>query len=213
MANRQEKLEQLAEAERRAKERQQFKAAQELESLRRTFKRINKSGDGKISVSDLQSELDFLGYSISAKDATQFVWEVDDDNDGGIDWDEFRSMFHRIRDDETGCEPRKMFNVVEFLMLDKNHSGSVDMDECLTLLWARYGKQKVEEKMADMKEANHPSLQADAANEKNVNFSFFAEIQRLCRKTQVLKPGATVVAKVVGLAAATDPKLAAATGY
>ncbi len=81
------------------------------------------------------------------------------------------------------------------------------MDECLTMLWGRYGKEKVEEKMAEMKAANHPSLQADAANEKSVNFSFFAEIQRLCRKTQILKPGATVVAKVAGLAAITDPKL------
>ena len=124
------------------------------------------------------------------------MWEVDDDNDEQVDWEEFRIMFYRIRDDETGNEPRKLFNVVDFLMLDKNHSGSVDMDECLTMLWGRHGKEKVEEKMAEMKAANHPSLQADAANEKSVNFSFFAEIQRLCRKTQILKPGATVVAKV-----------------
>ena len=208
MANpRAQRLEQLEEEERRAKERQKFKEGQELESLRRTFKRVNKAGNGKISVEDLKQELSFLGSSLSDKEARQYVWEVDDDNDEHVDWEEFRTMFYRIRDDETGNEPRKLFNVVDFLMLDKNHSGSVDMDECLTMLWGRYGKEKVEEKMAEMKAANHPSLQADAANEKSVNFSFFAEIQRLCRKTQVLKPGATVVAKVAGLAAITDPKL------
>ena len=52
-AARKAKLEQQAEVARREKERQEFKAAQELESLRRTFKRINKKGDGKISSVDL----------------------------------------------------------------------------------------------------------------------------------------------------------------
>ena len=100
-------------------------------------------------------------------------------------------MFYRIRDDTTGCEPRKLFNgappavalglpwhgpavalglpwhgweagvwagralsgrrgdrrsrrracaVVEFLMHDKNYNGSIDLDECVTLLYARFGK-------------------------------------------------------------------------
>ena len=138
MANpRAQRLEQLQEEERRAKERQRFKEGQELESLRRTFKRINKAGNGKISVEDLKQELSFLGFSLSDKEARQYVWEVDDDNDEQVDWEEFRTMFYRIRDDETGNEPRKLFNVVDFLMLDKNHSGSVDMDEATQELHER----------------------------------------------------------------------------
>lgn len=31
------------------------------------------------------------------------IWEVDDDADGCIDWDEFRSLFYRIRDDQSGA--------------------------------------------------------------------------------------------------------------
>ena len=81
MANpRAQRLEQLQEEERRAKERQRFKEGQELESLRRTFKRINKAGNGKISVEDLKQELSFLGFSLSDKEARQYVWEVDDEN-------------------------------------------------------------------------------------------------------------------------------------
>ena len=30
--------------------------------------------------------------------------------------------------------------VVEFLMHDKNYNGSIDLDECVTLLYARFGK-------------------------------------------------------------------------
>lgn len=69
------------EKERRERERREFKEAQELESLRRTFKRINKQGDGKISVADLMEELNFLGFKVSKKEAALIIWEVDDDND------------------------------------------------------------------------------------------------------------------------------------
>ena len=144
------------ERARRERERREFKEAQELESLRRTFKRIDKRSDAKIDTDDLVAELTFLGHVVSEKEAALTIWEVDDDNDGCVDWDEFRTMFYRVRDDQTGCEPRKLFNVVDFLMLDKNHSGAVDLDECLTLLWSRYGKEVVEENLKAMKKEVHP---------------------------------------------------------
>lgn len=148
------KAEADAERERRERERREFKEAQELEGLRRTFKRIDKKGDGKLDTQELLAELDFLGHKVTEKEAALSIWEVDDDNDGCVDWDEFRVMFYRVRDDTTGCEPRKLFNVVDFLMLDKNHSGSVDMDECITLLWQRYGRDLVEENLKAMKKEN-----------------------------------------------------------
>jgi calmodulin len=208
-ARRKAKAEALNEEQRRQEERRQFKAAQELESLRRTFKRINKRGDGKICTQDLVEELDFLGHRITEKEAALTIWEVDDDNDGCVDWDEFKTMFYRVRDDESGCEPRKLFNVVDFLMLDKNHSGSVDMDECVTLLYARYGKEQVETNLKQMKAENHKSLMVDAANEKNVNFSFFSEIHRRCKKNLIgtgIKQGATTVPQVNGLKFVNDPQ-------
>lgn len=197
------------ERDRREKERKEFKEAQELESLRRTFKRIDKKGDGKIDQKELMQELEFLGHTVSEKEAALTIWEVDDDNDGCVDWDEFRAMFYRVRDDQTGCEPRKLFNVVDFLMLDKNHSGSVDLDECSTLMYLRYGREHVDQNIKDMKAENDASLMVDAANEKNVNFSFFSEIQRRCKKLRVgsgIKAGATTVPQVKGLAFVNDPQ-------
>jgi hypothetical protein len=99
-----------------------------------------------------------LGFKVNEKEAALTIWEVDDDNDGVIDWDEFRMTYYRVRSDDTGCEPRKLFNLVDFLMLDKNHSGSVDMDECVTLLYTRYGKDQVETNLRAMKQENHPSV-------------------------------------------------------
>ena len=178
-------------------------------SLRRTFKRIDKSNDSKISAEELMQEFEFLGHKVTEKEAALTVWEVDDDNDSHVDWDEFRTMFYRTRDDQSNCEPRRLFNLVDFLMLDKNHSGSVDLDECITLLYMRFGKHLVEENLAAMKAEDHASLRADAANEKNVTFSFFAEIQKRCKKSQcgsVIKAGGTTVPQVKGLSSISDPK-------
>jgi len=60
------------------------------------------------------------------------------------------------------------------------------------------------------KENNAAFFNADVANEKNVNFSFFSEIQRRCRKTRVgsgIKPGATAVPQVKGLSFVKNPAL------
>lgn len=193
------------ERERRERERREFKEAQELESLRRTFKRIDKHADNKICENDLREELEFLGHAVPLHVAKHYIWEVDDDNDEVVDWEEFRTMFYRTRDDQTGAEPRKLFHVVDFLMLDKNHTGSVDLDECVTLLYQRYGRSLVDQHVKDMN-AHTPN----DANEKNVSFSWFVDVQRRCAKQLSnfrIKAGATTVPQVKGLPFVRDPKL------
>jgi calmodulin len=74
------------------------------------------------------------------------IWEVDEDCDGYISWDEFKAMFNRVRNDKTGWEPRRLFNLVEFMMHDKDQSGSIDMDECMEILFRRFGKDQLEER-------------------------------------------------------------------
>jgi hypothetical protein len=38
---------------------------------------------------------------------------VDEDCDGMLSWDEFKGMFFCVRNDKTGWEPRRLFNLVE----------------------------------------------------------------------------------------------------
>lgn len=40
----------------------------------------------------------------------------------------------------SGYEPRRLFNVVEFLMNDKDDSGSVSVEEAMQILYLRFGK-------------------------------------------------------------------------
>ena len=197
------KLEAEQEKERRERERREFKEAQELEALKRAFKRMDKKGDGRIDVEELQQELKFLGHSVKDAEAAKIIWEVDDDADEAVDWEEFRTFFYRVRDDATGDEPRNLFNVVEFIMHDKNYNGSIDLDECIAMLYQRFGKEIVDERVRE--------FLGDGLDEKNISFTKFAAIQRASSKRRTLQKssgGATMVPQVKGLSYVMDPTLA-----
>ena len=85
------------------------------------------------------------------------IWEVDEDLDGCVSWDEMRLMFQRNIRDTTGLEPSQLFNVVMFLIFDLDEDGMVSVDETMELLYARYGRHKMEDRLKmlfgdDMKE-------------------------------------------------------------
>lgn len=170
------KKQQEFERARREKERKEYQEAQELESLKRVFKRLDSENKARITADNLLYELNFLGHKVGKKEAALMIWEVDDDADDVVVWEEFETMFHRVRNDRTGYEPRKLFNVVEFLMHDKNHNGMIDMDECMSILYRRFGKDAVEEKTQEM-------FVADVNNDNNISFSEFLEIQKKAAKT------------------------------
>ncbi len=75
------------------------------------------------------------------------IWEVDENLDGSVDFDEFALMFRRNIDDATGLEPSQLFHVVQFCMYDKDFSGQVSVDEALHMLYARHGKERLEAEM------------------------------------------------------------------
>ena len=70
------------------------------------------------------------------------IWEVDDDHDRSVDMREMTNMFSRCRADKTGSEPRKLYNVVDFIMADKDEDGRVSFEEVMGLLFLRYGNEE-----------------------------------------------------------------------
>merc|ERR1712176_292207 len=73
------------------------------------------------------------------------VWMVDENLDGKVDWDEFTLMFERNITDDTPqrLEPSGLFNMVQFMMFDEDNSGSVTVDETMTMIYQRYGKDNL----------------------------------------------------------------------
>ena len=61
-------------------------------------------------------ELDYIKPKLEMSEIEQMIWEVDENLDGRIDEYEFRLMYKRCVNDQTGLEPRNLYNLVQFLM-------------------------------------------------------------------------------------------------
>ena len=128
----------------------------EQECLDRVFDYlINKDKDpkrdkaalDKIGYLDLARVLQFLGCKPSANEVKLIIWEVDDDLDLYVSRDEFQTMYKRCISDETGLEPRKLFNLVQFLMYDKMFKGRVTVEETLQILYVRHGRERLDDEI------------------------------------------------------------------
>jgi Ca2+-binding EF-hand superfamily protein len=81
---------------------------------------------------------------------------VDDDLDNYVDYEEFLTMYRRCivpealaraHGLEPRLEPRKLFNLVQFLMYDKSFKGRVTVEETLQILFVRYGREKLDDEI------------------------------------------------------------------
>jgi len=161
---------------------EEYTRAQEQTSLERVFNNLDKKGDGKIDPDELYDYLRYLGHKCRRVDCENMIWEVDENNDGGVDWDEFVTMFYRAKDDELGWEPRKLYNIVDFMMVDKDCSGTIDVDECMEILYRRFGKNDLEAKVNEFM-----ALDTDDDDEPSIGFAeYMVGINKL---SQVPDPG------------------------
>ncbi len=95
------------------------------------------SNKSLISVSDIHEMLLHLNQKTNRKEVEEMVWEVDEDLDNHISWNDFRLMYNRNLTDRTGLEPSKLFHLVQFLIYDKNENNRVSVDETMHMLYAR----------------------------------------------------------------------------
>lgn len=104
----------------------------------------------KVTVADVYEKLKELNQKINRKDVEEMVWEVDEDLDQALDWDEFKLMFTRNIADKSGLEPSRMYNLTQFMIYDHNNSGLVSVDKTMNMLYARYGRFKMELKLKEL---------------------------------------------------------------
>jgi hypothetical protein len=64
---------------------------------------------------------------------------VDEDANGYIDWENFVQLYVRCRKDKSGREPTRMYNLIEFMVCDKDGGGTMSEDECMEILFHRFG--------------------------------------------------------------------------
>ncbi|EOD20533.1 hypothetical protein EMIHUDRAFT_101867 [Emiliania huxleyi CCMP1516] len=145
-----------------------YNQSQELEGLQRVFDGIDKNNDKKVDVDEMHDTIRRLGYKCSKK-------EVDEDADGALEWSEFKLMYQRVRADKSGWEPRKLFTMIEFMMHDKDGSGTIDADECTQILYRRYSPAEVDAKVKEFMSHDTDGASMDAAE---ISFSEYVAMEK-----------------------------------
>lgn len=108
------------------------------------------------------------------------IWEVDEDCDKALTWVEFTAMYERCRNDTTGYEPRSLCNVVEFMMNDKDDSGTVTIDEATNHLYLRHGEALVDQALQDIFGGSDSGLHL-----KELNMTEFVKSLQKLQKFQI----------------------------
>lgn len=154
------------------------KLEDELAELNRRIDGIDSKpqNEKKIHPKDLQQALSYLGKHADRREVDDMIWEADEDLDGCVDWQEFSLMFKRNITDKTGLEPFQLFNVVQFCMYDKDFSGHVSVDEAMHMMYARYGKERLE---SEMKNLFGPRL---ATSDGNATLAFLDYLKTINRR-------------------------------
>ncbi len=87
----------------------------------------------------LDDWVSFISMTTATKaEVLDMIWEVDENMDQCIDWEETQLMFLRNANDVTGLEPSKFYNMIQFMMYDISNSGTVSVDEAMNMLYSRY---------------------------------------------------------------------------
>jgi len=82
-------------------------------------------------------------------EAEDIIWENDEESDGYIEWSTFVQAYLRCKRDKSGKEPRRLYNLIVFMICDKDGGGTMSEDECAEVLFNRFGRSAL---AADMSE-------------------------------------------------------------
>ena len=118
-----------------------------MNNLKRVFRALDLSDDGYIDADEVYEAQKKLGGHLTRKEVNDVIWEVDDDMDGKLSLQDYLTTYRRARDDEATArekgdesfEPRRFYSIVEFLLMDRDCSGEITLDEAMTTIFERQG--------------------------------------------------------------------------
>lgn len=122
----------------------------ELAALDRVFRFLDTKKDKKICWQEISDALTKLGHKTPKDQIELWIWEVDDDLDQMVGWEEFLTMYQRCISDGTGLEPRNLFNLVQFLMYDKDFTMRISVEQTLQILFVRHGRGELDSEIAEI---------------------------------------------------------------
>lgn len=116
------------------------KKKNEREKKKEKEKTMLRERSNKITEGDLIKALEYLNPKShpSVAEVRDMIWEVDEDMDRCVNYEELEKMYRRCSRDKEGIEPRKLFNLIQFLMfLNDFTQKDITAEDTLQLLFIR----------------------------------------------------------------------------
>lgn len=130
--------------------KQKYKPLLTPSHLLHSSQKLVDDANKKISIRDLDAALKNLGRVCLRKELEYMIWEVDENLDEAVDWEEFKLMFERNNKDQTGLEPFMLYNIVQFMTYDEDFKGHITEDDTMSTLFARHGRENLESQMVKL---------------------------------------------------------------
>ena len=92
---------------------------------------------GRFGKKALRKMLKKLTGKYNKKEIELMIWEVDTNLNGYISYDEYERMYKNCIIDKKEREPKRLYNLVQFLMFDKEHKGYITEEDTLEILCIR----------------------------------------------------------------------------
>eukprot|EP01098_Paradermamoeba_levis_P008009 TRINITY_DN3336_c0_g2_i1.p1 TRINITY_DN3336_c0_g2~~TRINITY_DN3336_c0_g2_i1.p1 ORF type:complete len:173 (+),score=81.40 TRINITY_DN3336_c0_g2_i1:60-521(+) len=141
---------------------------EQIEEYKEAFSHFDKDGDGSITTKELGTVMRSLGLSPTEEDLQEMIKEVDNDNNGTIDFDEFLILMSRkMKDNEDDDEIREAFKV-----FDKDGDGFISADELRTVMGSLSEKRLTDQELEEMIKA------ADSDGDGQVNYEEFVNMMK-----------------------------------
>jgi calmodulin len=136
-------------------------SAEELAEFREIFDLVDKDKGGSISREELGELMDTLGIRASKEEIDLIINEIDEDNNGEIDFEEFVAVMSRkVNANYTAQQVKKAFKAFEA----PGHTGYCTMESLRKALMS-YGAEKL-----DLAQANELLSQLEQDSRGLVNY-------------------------------------------
>ncbi|OCL00910.1 calmodulin [Cenococcum geophilum 1.58] len=138
---------------------------EQISEYRQAFAAFDKDGNGEITSEELGEMMRSLGLEPSETELQDIINEVDLDNTGSIDFDEFVTMMaKRVPKVDAETELRQAFKV-----FDRDGSGSIDTEE-LRHVMKSLGENLTDEQIDEM------IREADKDGDGTVDYNEFVQL-------------------------------------
>mmetsp|Transcript_4610 Transcript_4610/g.6799 ORF Transcript_4610/g.6799 Transcript_4610/m.6799 type:complete len:161 (+) Transcript_4610:86-568(+) len=138
---------------------------EQLEELRQAFSLFDKDGDGEITRVELKDVLQSLGQNPTEADIDDMIHEVDQDDNGIIDFEEFVTLMNqKLKNVDREAEALEAFRV-----FDKNGDNLISPEE-LRLVMKNLGEDLTNEEVIEM------IREADEDGDGYINFEEFRKL-------------------------------------